>query len=555
MSDNVDTTKEVAEALAKAQLNFVPGGSPVERDTVSLTDEQERVVNYILEGRSMFLTGRAGTGKSFTLRHVIGMLPTSTTFITATTGRAAVNIGGTTYFRFAGIGLGNGSVAYIMQRLSRQGRANWLAARTLIIDEISMMKGQMFDKLEEIARLVRGPHFRSVAQTLHELAEDIDGVDIMGALERKEFTGRVAKRIRSAAESISDIELRHELLQQEIAPVGDKQASALDSIATRVSGLANRPFGGIQVIACGDFFQCPPVNKKFSEDDEDALQCFEADKWNEVFTLQVELTQVKRQSEQLALDFVNALRESETDRKGVVQLDQKWIELMDYLARPLKKRKDGILPTKLFCTNRDVDRENLAELQNLPGKVQTYLAVDAGRDPWRKDMETHCIAPSELKLKVGAQVMLIKNHASNPQLVNGSRGVVVRFEMDALDPTCKAPLPVVKFKNGDEEMIRYETWEIQDQAARPLASRTQVALKLAWCQTCHNAQGQTLNYVEVHIADAFDYGLAYVALTRFTSLTGLRIVNYNVQRIRNNPRVVHFNKLLRERPENQAIGA
>jgi ATP-dependent DNA helicase PIF1 len=147
--------------------------------------------------------------------------------------------------------------------------------------------------------------------------------------------------------------------------------------------------------------------------------------------------------------------------------------------------------------------------------------------------------------------MLIKNHLSNFKLVNGSRGVIVRFEMDKLDPYCKAPLPVVKFKNGEEEMIRYETWEIQDQAAKSLASRTQVALKLAWSMSVHKSMGQTLDYVEVDISDAFEYGLAYVGLTRFTSLTGFRIIRYNLQKIRHNPRVVLFMKCLRKRLENQ----
>ena len=440
-----------------------------------LSREQERAVHYVLEGKNMFLTGRAGTGKSFTLNHIISMLDTRTTFNTATTGSAAVNIGGTTYFKFSGIGLGNGTVSYIMSRLSKVGRANWIACKVLIIDEISMMKGQTFDKLEEIARRVRGN---------------------------------------------------------------------------------NLPFGGIQVLLCGDFFQCPPVNKKFSEDDEDAQQCFEAEAWDRCIDIQFELTEVMRQKEELGLGLVNALRESATDKEGVVQLDAKWVELMDYLERPLKPRKDGIKPTKLFCTNKDVDSANLIELEKLPGEEHTFLAVDTGKDPWRKDMESHCIAPRELKLKVGAQVMLIKNHLSNSKLINGSRGVIVRFEMDGLDlqnfgPSTKSPLPIVKFKNGEEEMVRHETWELQDQSARSLASRTQVALKLAWCMTTHKSMGQTIDYVEIDIHDAFGYGLAYVALTRFVSLTGLRIVKYNLQKIKNDPRVVHFNKKMRARPENQ----
>lgn len=441
-------------------------------EAIKLTGEQERAVDYVLRGKSMFLTGRAGTGKSFTLKYIIGLLERSTTFVSATTGCAAVNIGGTTVHKFSGIGLGNGPVSHIVKFMSKQGRANWATCRMLIIDEISMMRGQLFDKLEEIARIMRPSQ-------------------------------------------------------------------------------AHLPFGGIQLLCCGDFFQCPPVNKKLSEDDEDAQQCFEAEQWDRCIEIQFELTQVVRQREELGLGLVNALRDSTVNNKGKVQLDEKWVELLDYLARPLKPRKDGILPTKLFCTNRDVDNDNDKELEKIEGEAHEYLAQDVGKDPWLQDMEKNCIAPRELRLKVGAQVMLIKNHPDNPRLVNGSRGIVVRFETDPFNPV-SAPLPIVRFRNGAEERINWETWSIEDQSARPLAQRTQIALKLAWSLTIHKSQGQTIDFLEVHIADAFDYGIAYVALTRFTSLGGLRVVNYNLAKIRNNPRVVHFTKKMRARPENQA---
>lgn len=434
----------------------------------TLTRQQEKAIEYVQNGKNMFLTGAGGTGKSFLLRHIISISPRLTTYVAAYTGIAAINIGGQTLHKTTGIGLGNGTVDDIMAKLGRQGRLNLTNAKLMIIDEISMLSGQLFDKLEEIARRVR----------------------------------------------------KNDL-----------------------------PFGGIQLLLCGDFYQCPPINKKYSDDDEDMTQCFEAETWNTCVNIQYELTEIIRQKESLALKFVNAIRESDTDKRGVVQLDSEWIELMDYLSRPLKTRKDGILPTRLYCKNKDVDRENMEELNRLPGEQHTFKATDTGTDPWLKNIETDCIAADELHLKIGAQVMLIKNSITNPSLVNGSRGIVVRFELSA-DPLCKSPLPVVHFKNGVEEIVNFETWTIEDRHAKVLASRTQIALKLATCITCHKSQGMSIDYLEIDISDAFDYGIAYVALTRFTTLTGFRIKNYNLQKIKHDPKVVNFMRNLRKRPEN-----
>lgn len=430
--------------------------------SVQLTRDQARAWNYVQQGKNIFLTGRAGTGKSFTLRYIVKQLDPERTFVTATTGCAAVNIGGTTYHKFFGVGLGRGTAEQLLRTMTEQGRKNLIACHTLVIDEISMMTGEMFDKLETIAREVRGYRFPKFAQL---------------------------------------------------------------------------PFGGIQIVVSGDFFQCPPVGQ--------GVQCFEAATWRSI-EVQFELQEVIRQREPLGVGFVNALRDSDVDRWGRVKLAKEWIELMDYLRRPLRPRRDGLLPTRLYCTNRDVDRENRDELARIPGELEVYTARDVGTEAWINEMLTSCPAADELRLKTGAQVMLIKNLTAT--LINGSRGVVTRFQHDV---ETGEKLPLVKFKNGEEAIIKRETWRYEDSQGRELASRTQIALKLAWAGTCHKFQGQTLDYVEVYINDAFEFGLAYVALTRFTSLAGLRIARYDPMKIRNNPKVVGFNRAMRLRPENQ----
>lgn len=123
----------------------------------SLSAEQSRVFDLVLQGKSVFFTGSAGTGKSLLLKHIIKALPSLSTFVTGTTGLAGSLLGGMTIHAFAGIGKGEGNIESL-SRLAGQGESGlrWRRAKTLIIDEISMMDGKIFDTLESIAREVRG---------------------------------------------------------------------------------------------------------------------------------------------------------------------------------------------------------------------------------------------------------------------------------------------------------------------------------------------------------------------------------------------------------------
>ena len=121
-----------------------------------LTSEQQQVIDQVLKGTSLFFTGSAGTGKSFLLKKLIGLLPPETTFVTASTGAAACLIGGTTLHQFAGIGTGQGSLQQCITMATRPSKAEqWKKCQTLIIDEVSMIDSDFFDKLECVARVVR----------------------------------------------------------------------------------------------------------------------------------------------------------------------------------------------------------------------------------------------------------------------------------------------------------------------------------------------------------------------------------------------------------------
>lgn len=425
-------------------------------NTMALNYLQQLALSHVLDGFNIFICGQGGVGKSYLISKIVELSPTETTFITALTGQAALQINGITLHKYSGIGTGEEDVEYLFDNLTQTGRANLKITKRLIIDEISMMSCELFDKLEQLARMVRNN---------------------------------------------------------------------------------DKPFGGIQLILSGDFFQCPPVKSK--------NLMFESKNWK-IIDKEIELTEIIRQKESLALRFVHALRNSPINESGIIQLPEEWYDFMRYLSRPLKKRKDGILPTRLDCLNVDADKNNLIELNKMDGEEFVFNAIDKGTGNYLRDIQYNCIAQKELKLKIGAQVMLIKNLSET--LVNGSRGIITGFTPERY--------PIVKFISA-ECIICWETWEIKNRGI-VLASRRQIPLKLAWCMTVHKSQGMTIDFLESDIRKAFDFGIFYVALSRFTTLSKFRIIGFDPMKLLVNPKVKKFmeklsQKILDENNCNQKV--
>jgi ATP-dependent DNA helicase PIF1 len=143
-----------------------------------------------------------------------------------------------------------------------------------------------------------------------------------------------------------------------------------------------------------------------------------------------------------------------------------------------------------------------------------------------------CPAPDELILKINTQVMLIKNLKVSSNLVNGSRGYITGFN--------EQKLPIVKFMNGTEMVIKYDTWSFKMNTAGLSATRKQLPLQLAWAMSIHKSQGMTLDCVELSLSRVFEYGQAYVALSRAKSLENLRIIDFDVNAIKANETVLKF---------------
>uniref|UniRef100_A0A8C3R4U3 ATP-dependent DNA helicase PIF1 n=1 Tax=Cyanoderma ruficeps TaxID=181631 RepID=A0A8C3R4U3_9PASS len=414
------------------------------RPPARLSAEQEAVLGAVRSGKSIFFTGSAGTGKSFLLKRIVGSLPPNITYATASTGVAACHIGGTTLHAFAGIGSGKAPLEQCIQLAERPGvRQHWLACQHLIIDEISMVDGKFFDKLEAVARAVR-------------------------------------KR--------------------------------------------DEPFGGIQLIICGDFLQLPPVSKA----NEETKFCFQAKSWRKCIHINMELTEVRRQTDKAFVSLLSAIRVGRCTEEVTRQLMQ---------TAAHRSERDGILATRLCTHKDDVEITNERRLQQLPGEVHVFEALDS--DPMLvKLIDAQCPVGGRVELKLGAQVMLAKNLDVSQGLVNGARGVVVGFESE------QKGLPKVRFLCGVTQVIKMEKWVIKGPSGVHL-SRQQLPLKLAWAISIHKSQGMSLDCVEISLSRVFESGQAYVALSRARSLAGLRVLDFDPKVVRADPAVLQFYRQLR----------
>jgi ATP-dependent DNA helicase PIF1 len=283
------------------------------------------------------------------------------------------------------------------------------------------------------------------------------------------------------------------------------------------------PFGGIQLILTGDFLQLPCV-----ETDE---FCFEAKSWDKCVKYSIYLTEIFRQQDILFQTCLNEVRIGKLSKKSI-----------DILKSTINKdlfNSCGILPTKIYSLNIDVDKENQKELNKLCLKnkdlefFEYELEVNLLKNNLKfvdEKIKKNCIVPQNLQLCIGAQVMLLYNINLEIGLANGSRGIITNFEDN---------LPVVKFINGVECPIDYQEWIIEENGEK-IISITQIPLKVAYAITVHRSQGLTIDFAELDLSDIFEYGQAYVALSRVKNLDGLSIKNLNIKKIFANKKAIKY---------------
>ena len=415
-----------------------------------LNEEQEAVMNEIDKKHNVFITGPGGTGKSFLIKHIKRYLEekSKVVAVTSLTGMASLLIGegARTIHSWSGIGIGNRSVDDYFNFIrvkNKKAREAWRRTDVLIIDEISMMSDELFEKLDMLGKLLRWEN--------------------------------------------------------------------------------SKPFGGIQILCFGDFYQLPPINTKF---------VFESPLWNQTLDSVVTLDTIYRQKDPLFQKMLNEVRSGEVSNETDELLKSRLN--LDY-------SNEEIQPTKIFSRRDMVDKINSEGLNKIEGESKVYKIVTKGKvhnDSIKKALERmddSAQYEKELVLKVGAQVMLIANVNQELGLVNGRLGIVTG--MNALWVT-------VRFKCGYETKIDTHEWKLEDNEN---ISRCQIPLILAYAITIHKCQGSTLDSAFIDIGSSiFEYGQAYVALSRVKSIDALYLNSYSRKVIRAHPKVIEYYESLYE---------
>eukprot|EP01133_Synstelium_polycarpum_P021412 gene21412-25728_t len=465
-----DLIKLFAKSLEYKARNTVSSDRSEEYDVKNLNEQQMRVITEVVEnGKNVFFTGPGGSELE---------KKGSTVSVTATTGIAALNIQGITIHSFSGIRYSNGSFQELLSAAYSK-KKNWKSTDVLIIDEVSMLDG-----------------------------------------------------------TIPPEEL---------------------------------PWGGMQIVLCGDFYQLPPVpsfqDQSTVEDKDKSLvkkrkYCFESESWIDTVDRIIRLEQVYRQKDTFFSSLLAKLR--------IGQVDETAVSILKKHQRPLVLA-NGIRPTILFTTNNKVEETNDHYLQMIKADPVRYESVDAlaeteGLNAQKtrvlsaiyENSKKSCLATKSIVMKLGAQIILVRN--LSPTLVNGSRGVIIGFinltpetqaavlreftsgdgkaleqwQRDKIRESMSTAstylarqthkmLPVVRFVNGEVELIRPEKFSVFFESIER-AYRTQLCIRLAYAITVHKCQGLSLDCAQVSLDRIFEHGQGYVALSRVRSLEGLQIV-------------------------------
>jgi ATP-dependent exoDNAse (exonuclease V) alpha subunit len=412
---------------------------------------QAEALELLKLGRNVFLTGAAGSGKTYVLNtyikylreHGVGVA------ITASTGIAATHIGGQTIHSWSGMGVRDALADDEIEKLAKNDRIkrNFKNVKVLVIDEVSMLHAHQLDLVDRITRVLL------------------------------DFT---------------------------------------------------KPFGGLQVVLCGDFFQLPPVSRG-----EQSRFAFESRAWQDGdFTICYLSEQYRQQDQDDALlSVLSAIR------RGIFSGDEAE-EVKQPLRSRYKKDPEGAVPpTRLYARNINVDSINERELVGLNAEEKRFAMDAKGLKQLVEGLKKSCLAPEELVLKVGAKVMFVKNDPEG-RFVNGTLGHIELF-----DP--EDGWPIVRTLEGGLIQAEPHEWRLEEDGV-VRAMLTQVPLRLAWAITIHKSQGMTLDAAEIDLSDAFEPGMGYVALSRVRSLRGLKLMGLNDTALRVNQKVREFDSILQD---------
>jgi ATP-dependent DNA helicase PIF1 len=376
------------------------------------------------------------------------------------------------------------------------------------------------------------------ARTLHSWA----GIGL-----GKNTIDKLVKKINRNKFSKASWKSVHILVVDEVSMLSLKLFDLLDDLA-KIIRKNDKPFGGIQLIFSGDFYQLPPVG---DIDDIDSTRfCFESKKWDTIFpkSCQIELIKIFRQKDPEYSSILNQIR------KGTIK--KKTNELL--LSIVGKKNDNSFLtsPTQLYPVRKKVDSLNGEKMSKLDGNIYKFkVELNDNLEMTKSELKqrilfnktdvqyeleylaNNVLCEKEIILKEGAQVMSIINIQSEKgfSVCNGSQGIVSGF--------CESTgFPKVKFNNGIEIVMSKHNWVSEK---IPGVGISQIPLILAWAITIHKSQGATLDCAEIDVGkDVFECGQTYVALSRVKSLQGLYLKSFDINKIKINKKVSDYYKSL-----------
>lgn len=349
------------------------------------------------------------------------------------------------------------------------------------------------------------------------------GIGVRETLSRRDLEMIAANRRVSGR-----IEKASVLIIDEISMLPAQSLTLVDTVCRHVKG-THAPFGGLQVVFVGDFFQLPPVTRRRSEpgklDFADGDEGFGAafahasSAWRDLDPMVCYLSEQHRQDDQPFLDVLDAIR---TNACTGVHREQLAARMIDRDQLPARR-------TRLFTHNASVDEINQQQLAKLDSETHTFTMTGKGPKTSIEALKRGCLSPDTLALKQDAVVMFTKNDPAG-RYVNGTLGLVEDF-----DPETGSPL--VRTRSGKRIAAEPVTWKIEENG-KEHASVTQVPLRLAWAITVHKSQGMSLDAAVIDLARAFEYGQGYVALSRLRKLSGLYLLGLNERALQVHPQAI-----------------